>query len=346
MKASITCVLTVALFLLLVGGTPSQALLISTELELNFIVDPEQSLWGSGGANDFGTSGSADVGGVGFSYNTSADSGTVSASFTGDLLIDYTSTLLAPGTTSLGLSFPGDTGGVELHSQLGADLKVTASALGASIDIINENYLLKIDKNDSPAELNQQISGKDSVTVGNSGMSLGLFKVGADYDIEQTDKFEATAIDGTLAYSLSGSSMVSLMSFTLDTNMEQSFNLELDQIGTWDFWFVDIMLDNLFSTSFDAELVIYEEHYVPEICYWYGIPYPCGHYDRNELTLADLDLYNGSPFALDFNPISYDSALFSIEVGTTPDPVPEPSTILLLGCGLAGLAFYRRREKK
>ena len=36
---------------------------------------------------------------------------------------------------------------------------------------------------------------------------------------------------------------------------------------------------------------------------------------------------------------------FTLDDGSYPDPVPEPATFILLGGGLAGLSFYRRKRK-
>lgn len=60
-------------------------------------------------------------------------------------------------------------------------------------------------------------------------------------------------------------------------------------------------------------------------------------FDFGNLAVGDSVLF-------DYSYIMGDSLETADIPGTGGDPVPEPSTILLLGSGLAGLAFYRRKK--
>lgn len=59
-----------------------------------------------------------------------------------------------------------------------------------------------------------------------------------------------------------------------------------------------------------------------------------------------LHLLFGAPYAPNITigaAVSVNDLSFSV---VPPEPVPEPSTILLLSCGLLGLAWYARKRKK
>jgi hypothetical protein len=60
----------------------------------------------------------------------------------------------------------------------------------------------------------------------------------------------------------------------------------------------------------------------------------------NAWAVGDLSLYYW-----DSNP-SDNANFISVTINDQPAPVPEPSTILLLGSGLACLGFYARKRKK
>ena len=69
-----------------------------------------------------------------------------------------------------------------------------------------------------------------------------------------------------------------------------------------------------------------------------------GNIDKLTGRLAIIVPYEtGDMFALQYS--ARNRVVGSSEDQSSPAPVPEPATILLLGSGLAGLAFYRRKRK-
>jgi hypothetical protein len=294
---------------------------------LDFIAG-DQSIWGPGGSSaGFGSSGSTSLGPADFSYSVGANSGTVSGRFKGNMSINYVSSLAAPGATSVHLGFLGDINGGRIKSDLGAWVNV--SALG--FDVLDEGYGLNIDKSSTP-KIQRQVYGSDSTTVGGAGVNIYVAKVGADFDIEQTDRFVAKGIDGFLVYGQRGSGVTSSRAFSLDSDIGLNLDLDLAEAGIWDFKVADVNLANEFAASYDAELVLYEEH--TEVVWdWLDSRVVTR---RNDMTLADFDVYSGSPFALDFNEIDGASG-FSIEV------IPEPRSIAMIGLVSGCAVFVRRR---
>ncbi|HEX7369962.1 MAG TPA: hypothetical protein VF284_06740 [Rhodanobacteraceae bacterium] len=163
------------------------------------------------------------------------------------------------------------------------------------------------------------------------------FSAGMSLLLQQFNYFTPTSIDGTLFYQLQGSNVIESQDFNLGGSL--ALPVDLNQTGTYDFWFGNWSLNNQFSWNVDLYLGATE-----------STPVGCGTlhlYSCNwSQTLANPTIYSSGSFALDFGANALSP--FQITVGNVV-AAPEPR---FLGLGMLGagalllcLLDVRRRRR-
>ena len=153
-----------------------------------------------------------------------------------------------------------------------------------------------------------------SVQASASANGIATIDAEANADLHRTGDFK---LDGT-------------GSFTLQLTVPYTMLIESFGDNNWSYSLIELTLSK--TTYVDGDGTTVE----------YGYDSVLDFSDSGLLSIY-TDLEFGVFYGL--NAHLY-SAVTATEHDPVPDPVPEPSTVLLFGSGLAGLAFYRRKRNK
>ena len=323
-------------------AAPVQAAIVSYSQDLLFSA-PSQSFWGPGGsAASFSSSRLLGSDWLGVSYSVAASTGTVSGAYAGAISGRYTDAVPMEGVWAGIFSFDGQAGR-QLQSIIGAKIDVTAHALKGDVCILCQNYALEATLATGPA-LDDATHASDTFTAASPGVGadiwIGSVKAGVDLDIEQNLSFTPLAVSSVLQATDRFGRVVSENVYFDINGAPIRVNMTLPARGEWTFDFTDIKLVNLFDNDFLLNINPFVQYTIGVRC---GDPgtntdngWSCWADDKAVFTVADVSLYNGSPFALSFS--SPDATAFMVR------QAPEPGVLaLLMGALGIGAALRKRR---
>jgi hypothetical protein len=326
-----------AALLLLLTASAASATPATFSQSLSFATgSPKPSLWGLGRtSSSFGADGSAGIPqvtgafdvqitpGLGVAYDFRASSGSVAVNVSGTLQANYDDRLSAPGTRSIAVGFTPTAGSFSTALGVSADLTgyVDRIPFGSRWDFCFSCQDWSLDTGSSATPgFGVTRSGSDSFSVAGVGPSFGsIASAQANINATQTSRFRLDELTGLLAYEnqTTGTSGVAALALAAGTSF---LDVDLSEPGIWDFGFLDLALDNTFSSTTGASLTFDIDVF--------GVI-------EESWRFAGIDLLDTGGFALDLGKRSIATA-FSINV------IPEPGTVFLLGAGLIGLAVRGR----
>jgi hypothetical protein len=322
----------------------AQAIPVTSTFNLDFSA-PTQNFWGPGqsaASFDFdkfilGNSS------FGIRFETGASTGTVSATYNGALSVSYDD-LVQAGTVGIDLGFVGDASGGSFSTSLGAFAKATAyfPVIG-DVTITNPNYSLATSSTYTPSPLDSP-SDSDSfapaaATIG-PNIGVGSAQAGIDFSIVQNSTHSIDAVNGLVFATHQDSGEIRSATFSLSA--VDSILLDLDLIGIWDVQILDLSLDNTFFTDFDLSFDPFIQYTLGAGCGDAGTNSDNGFFciddGRLDTTLATVDLFSNTPFALAMNT---STTLSTFQIAVVPEP--ETYALFLAGLGLTGWMARRRR---
>jgi hypothetical protein len=311
---------------LLLAGTAA-----ADSVESISFVAPTQSTWGPGGSKAAFNSSGKVGGATHLGYTSKASTGTVRASLAGNLSFDFDAIVNPTDSMRIGMGFT-RTGG-SFRTDLGAEFDVFAN-----VNVGRWDFKLSapgfpvgdsLSASKSVTGLGKKATDTDQANFNISAFWFLGVEMGPTFGVSQTASFLAKSIAGTLVYTHRNTGTTRTAAFKVGEGAYDPF-VKLDKSGAWDFALANVRLANTFTTRYDAKLGGFIK--VPFV-------------DPFEWTPTGFPIMSKS-FSLGFNSISKDRAFKIFVDSPEPAPVPEPGSLVLLGCGILAFGIVRARRRR